>query len=170
MSIAINITVLPCKSGIILLDYSCSRNYCWTNQCSTVDCKTADWSAIRNNTRSYYDRFLKNDRGGVDAVQFCSIEDIWDCLLTSKTHRKSGAFFRYREDKWLFSGAFIAGGAAALASLSEGGGTPNGVTEGVSYQKNDTPPVRNQRFLTAPSERGPRRPAGAVAPTGRHIY
>jgi hypothetical protein len=39
----------------------------------------------------------------------------------------------------LFSGASTAGGGAALASLSEGGGTPNGVTEGVSYQKMTLP-------------------------------
>ena len=44
-----------------------------------------------------------------------------------------------QQDKLLFSSIGIVGGGAALASLSEGGGTPNGVTEGVSYQKMTLP-------------------------------
>ena len=60
---------------------------------------------------------------------------------------------------------------SGLASLHEGGGTPTGVTEGVSRNRTDTPPVKNQRFLPAPSQRGPRgRSPPWAAPLNDHLH
>ena len=76
---------------------------------------------------------------GCDCVEF--LQDIEN--KSKMCHRERNCSLRY----WRGS---------ALGSLPEGAGTAKAVTEGVSHRNFDTPPVKNQRFLTTPSKRGPR--------------
>ena len=87
----------------------------------------------------------------MSAVQITVCRAVWDTNLSP-----------LRGD----SACWALGGAAALGSLFEGAGTRIGssqpilVTEGVSYPfLGHSPSQKSNRFLTAPSGRGPRLPS-----------
>ncbi len=52
------------------------------------------------------------------------------------------------------------GGVAALASLYEGGGSPSGLTEGVSYNSQRHSPSQKSKIFASPLTEGARGVAG----------